>query len=124
MTVRLGPTGVVGNGTPRGKASHEDFLLILHESVTVGLTEVLGSPGARAALFHLALERTADGAEVHEGLVGLFGAGAESLESSVLRVLFTRVGSESTPDGTASFVSSVSEAEEVYSKRRLGGDES
>jgi hypothetical protein len=118
MTVRLPPGGTVGNGKPKGGASYRDFLNLLHESVTVGLTEVLGSAGARAAMFHLALEQSADAAEVHRGLAGLFGAGAESLESSVLRVLFSRVGSEFSPDGDASFVSRVSEAEDAYSKRR------
>lgn len=114
--------------TPRAKSpsrlsgelalpSHDgrSFQLLFHEAVVSGVTEVLGSAGARAAFFHLKLIESADADEVHNGLSRIFGMGTQVLESSILKVLYVRVGSAFAPEESLTFSEYVAVAQKLYS---------
>ncbi len=96
------------------------FPEVFSEAVTVGLADVLGSAGARAAFFHLRLTQPLDAEEVHEGLARFFGAGTQALEASILRQLYARVGSSFDPQESMTFMGFVARAREMHSK--LGGE--
>ena len=97
------------------------FPALFSEAVTVGLADVLGSAGARAAFFHLRLTQPSDAEEVHEGLVSFFGAGTQALEASILRELYARVGSSFDPEESMTFMAFVTRARKMHSK--LGGEQ-
>ncbi len=101
---------------------HARFQMMLSDSVTVAMTDVLGSAGARAAFFHLGFNGSADAKHIHEGLVRVFGAGTQALESTILRELFARVGSRFEPEESKTFASYVGDAKKAY--QRLKGSES
>lgn len=94
--------------------------MLFSEAVTLGLTGVLGSAGARAAFYHLQLTESADAEKVHDGLVGFFGAGAQALEASILRELYSRIGSPFDSDVSMTFSGFVTEAKRMHSKRSSG----
>ena len=98
----------------------KSFQLLLHEAVVSGLTEVLGAAGARAAFFHLKLTEFATAAEVHRRLVGIFGMGTQSLESSILRNLFSRMGSSFEPEESMTFPDYVGVAKRIHARPRRG----
>lgn len=94
--------------------------MLFDQAVTVGLTGVLGSSGARAAFFHLGLTGSADANRVHDGLVEFFGTGAQSLEASILEELYARVGASFDSGVSMTFAGFVAEARRVHAKRKGG----
>jgi hypothetical protein len=99
------------------------FTAVLREAVTVGLVEVLGSAGARAAMFYIDLADPANVKKIHSGLVRVFGAGTASLESSILRELFSRIGRRFEPEGGRTFADYVLEAKRLFSREPGGRSE-
>lgn len=91
----------------------ESFQTKLHDAVSKGLTEVLGEAGAKATSFHLGLKPSSSAASVHEGLVRLFGTGAQALELSILRVLYSDLGSAFKPEESKTFIGYVSDAKKI-----------
>ena len=89
------------------------FQTRFYDAITKGLSEVLGEPGARATYFHLGLKPTSSAAAVHDGLVRIFGTGAQSLELSILRELYTALGSAFRPEESKTFVGYVSDAKKL-----------
>jgi hypothetical protein len=99
------------------------FSAVLREAVTVGLVEVLGSAGARATMFYVDLADPTNVKKIHAGLVKVFGAGTASLETSILRELFSRIGRRYDPEGGRTFADYVLEAKSHFSKDQEGGGE-
>jgi hypothetical protein len=110
----------VVDGPNQDSVHFKPFQLVLHEAVASGLTEVLGSSGARAAFFHLKLTQAADAGKIHEGLVKIFGAGVKPLEFTILGDLFARIGSRFDPHESKTFVKFVAEAKSLYGKLNGG----
>ena len=96
------------------------FQMLFNQAVTMGLTDVLGATGARAAFFHLGLSDSSDAKKVHEGLVHFFGSGTQALEASILRELYSRLGSRFDPGVSMTFSGFVNEARKLHS-RATGG---
>ena len=120
MSVRLQTLPVADGAPTKAPEQTKPFQLVLHEAVSTGLTEVLGPSGARAAFFHIGLTQATDAQKVHEGLVGMFGTGTQSLESSILRELFAKVGSTFDPGESMTFTRFVADARRIHSKLKRG----
>ena len=103
----------IGNSVERGRTKAESFQEKLHSAIAKGLADVLGDAGARATSFHIGLKPTSSAAAVHEGLVRMFGTGAQALELSILRVLYSDLGSAFEPDESKTFIGYVSEAKKI-----------
>jgi hypothetical protein len=100
-----------GDGGSRSAAREgKAFQTLFNDAVLVGLTEVLGSAGARAALFHLRLSSGFGAAEVHKKLVDIFGMGTPCLESSILRTLYAKAGLAFDPGESKTFADYVARA--------------
>ena len=110
-----------GDGARSLGSPVRSFQLVFHEAVTEGLTEVLGSSGARATFFHLRLNVSADANGVHEGLLRMFGDGARCLESSILRNLYARIGSTFSSEESKTFAGHVSAAKRLHARPPVGG---
>ena len=93
------------------------FQAKFHDAIRVGLSEVLGEPGAHATSFHLALKPSSGPAAVHNGLVRVFGSGAQALELSILHELYSALGAVFRPEESKTFVEYVSDAKKLRRER-------
>jgi hypothetical protein len=118
LTPKLLPLGEVTSSGGAGAAGMH-FTSVLRESVLLGLSDVLGSAGARAAFYHLKLPESATAAEVHTGLVRIFGMGTQSLESSILSILYAKVGMQFDPEESMTFADYVGIAMKASLKTRV-----
>ncbi|MDE1854241.1 MAG: hypothetical protein KGI38_10930 [Thaumarchaeota archaeon] len=94
------------------------FQALLNNALTTALTEVLGAAGARATFFHLGLTESAGAGKIHDGLVRIFGRGTQSLEASILRELYTRLGTTFEPEESATFATYVNQAQKFHNKEK------
>jgi hypothetical protein len=101
---------------PNG-AGLKAFPSILRESVVVALSDVLGSAGARAALYYVDLSDIADVKKIHRGLVDVFGAGAAALEAAILRELFSRLGYRFDPEESQTFADYINDAKKMVRRK-------
>lgn len=86
----------------------EEFSKVFSEVVSSAMTEVLGDTGSRAALYHVGPVEYEDGVGLHARLEKIFGSGALSLETVIVRRLALRVGvpvSKLRPDDIVKSVS-------------------
>lgn len=119
MSQRL--TAKVGNHAQEPpQIDAKSFQAKLHAAITRGLSEVLGDAGAKATSFHLGLTPTSTAAAVHDGLVKIFGSGTQALELSILRELYSAVGSKFEPEESKTFVGYVTEAKRVRPRKKEG----
>jgi hypothetical protein len=107
-------------GYQRGGREGKAFQTLFNDAVVVGLAEVLGSAGARAALFHLGLMSGFGAAEVHKKLCDVFGMGTPCLESSILRTLYAKAGLTFDPEESKTFADYVAGARKDYLKKVEG----
>lgn len=107
-------------GHQRGAREGKAFQTLLDDAVVVGLTEVLGSAGARAALFHLGFTNGFGAAVVHKKLGDIFGMGTPCLESSIIRALYAKAGLTFDPEESRTFADCVAGARKAYLKNAEG----
>ena len=104
----------IGNHAERTrKVRPESFQTKFHRAVNRGMAEVLGAAGTQATSFHMGLRPTSGAAAVHDGLVRVFGAGAQALELSILHVLYSDLGSAFEPVESRTFLEYVSDAKKL-----------
>ena len=109
--------GQVGNQVERPSPRTESFQMRLYRAITGGLSDVLGAAGAQATSFHLGLKPTTGAAAFHDGLVRMFGTGAQALELSILRELYSGLGSAFDPEESKTFVDYVSDAKKMRAEK-------
>jgi len=68
------------------------FYAVLRDSISDGMTRVLGVEGTQATLYHLDLPSFDDPKKFHEKLTEIFGFGTASLERVILQQLHQSTG--------------------------------
>ena len=117
MPRRDEPARISDQAEELAESGRGSFQTLLYDAILQGMSEALGSAGAQAASFHLGIQPTSDAEEVHDGLVRVFGAGAASLELSIVRELYQVLGLAFEPGESKTFVECISYAREIHAER-------
>jgi hypothetical protein len=74
---------------PSRSVKGTDFDKAVYQSIAASLRRILGESGAIATEYHVKInKRPFDPREFHENLTNMFHAGAQSIESTIIRELY------------------------------------
>jgi hypothetical protein len=102
------------------------FSALLRDSVSDGMSRVIGVGGTQAMLYYLDLPSLDSPEKFHERLTGIFGFGTAALERVILQQLFEAVGVSPASVSDGDFVSQVEVAKRrfdettIHAGRRVG----
>jgi hypothetical protein len=98
------------------------FSAVLRDSISEGMSMVIGVDGTQAMLYYLGLPSLDNPEEFHEKLTGIFGSGTAALERAILQRLHQAVGVSSTPMNDHDFVNQVELARRSFDETAKGRD--
>jgi len=95
------------------------FSVVLRDSISEGMSRVIGVGGTQAMLYYLGLPSLDNPEKFHEKLTEIFGSGTAALERAILQQLHQAVGVSSTPMNDHDFVNQVELARRSFDETAI-----
>jgi hypothetical protein len=95
------------------------FSTVLRDSISEGMSRVIGVGGTEAMLYYLDLPSLESPEKFHERLTGIFGVGTAALERVILQQLYEAVGVSPASVNDGDFVNQVEVAKRRFDETAI-----
>jgi hypothetical protein len=100
-------------------SADKHFSALLRDSISEGMSRVIGVDGTQAMLYYIGLPSLDDPEKFHGKLAEIFGSGTAALERAILQQLHQAVGVSSTPMNDHDFVNQVELAKQSFGETAI-----